>query len=114
MHCVGGTNKKYALDRLSLPSLWLLQVRTNLSQIEVVALEEVGLLLSEKPKCPIVNKVEDNNSAPMNQPNACALYNLFGDGPYAHVYKPLDLNHWPKTRNGKKICHPGTFKLSIL
>ncbi len=31
-----------------------------------------------------------------------------------HVYKPLDLNIWPKSRNGKKIHHPNTFKLSIL
>jgi hypothetical protein len=27
---------------------------------------------------------------------------------------PLNPNVWPKTRNGKKIHHPGMFKLSIL
>ncbi len=63
---MGGTRRKYALDRLALPSLWCVQVGTNLSQIEVVALEEVGFLLSEKPRCPFVNWVRDNNFAPVN------------------------------------------------
>jgi hypothetical protein len=44
----------------------------------------------------------------------CAPWSLFGDGPFAHVYKPLDLDAWPKSRIGKKIHHPGVFKLSIL
>ncbi len=35
----------------------------------------------------------------MKQPSTCALQNFFGNGPYAHVYKPLDPNAWPKTRN---------------
>jgi hypothetical protein len=50
----------------------------------------------------------------MNQPSVCALWNLFGDGTSIHVYKPLDPNAWPKSRNGKKICRPNMFKLSIL
>jgi hypothetical protein len=50
----------------------------------------------------------------MNQPFACAPWNLFGDGNSTHVYKLLDLDVWPKSRNGKKICHPDMFKLSIL
>jgi hypothetical protein len=41
-------------------------------------------------------------------------WNFFGDGISTLVYKPLDLDVWPKSRNGKKICHPDTFKLSIL
>jgi hypothetical protein len=50
----------------------------------------------------------------MNQPSTCTPWNLFGDGPFANVYKPLDLDVWPKTRIGKKIQHLDTFKLSIL
>jgi hypothetical protein len=34
--------------------------------MEVVALEEVGFFLLEKPRCPFVNWVRDNNSALMN------------------------------------------------
>jgi hypothetical protein len=49
----------------------------------------------------------------VKQPLECALQNLFGDGIFTHVYKPLDPNAWPKS-NGKKIRRPGTFKLSIL
>jgi hypothetical protein len=41
LHCVGGISRKYALDRLVLPSLWLVQAWKNLTQIEVVALEEL-------------------------------------------------------------------------
>jgi hypothetical protein len=37
---------KYALNTPTLPSLWHLQERIDLIQIEVVALEEVGFLLS--------------------------------------------------------------------
>jgi hypothetical protein len=44
----------------------------------------------------------------------CAPQNLFGDYTFAPIYNPLDPNAWPKSRNGKKIHHPGTFKLSIL
>jgi hypothetical protein len=39
IRCFGRTSKKYALDRLALPSLWLVQKGTNFTQIEVVALE---------------------------------------------------------------------------
>jgi len=54
-HCVGGISRKYAFDNLALHSLWLVQVGTYLTQIKVVALEEVSFLLSEKPRCPLVN-----------------------------------------------------------
>jgi hypothetical protein len=109
---VGGTSRKYAFDRLTLPSLWHVQVGTNLTQI--VALEEVGFLTSEKPRCSLVNHVGDDNFALVSQPSTCAPWNLFGNGLSAHVYKPSNLNAWPKTRNGKKIQCPNTFKLSIL
>jgi hypothetical protein len=32
----------------------------------VVALEEVGFLFLEKPRCPLINQVGDNIFAPMN------------------------------------------------
>ncbi len=38
----------------------------------LVALEEVGFLLLEKPRCPLANLVGDKISAFMNQPFACA------------------------------------------
>ncbi len=108
------TSKKYAFDKLALPSLWHVQARKNFNQIEVVALEEASFLLSEKPKCPFINPVGDNRYAPVNQPLACAPHNIFSDGISTHVYKPLDPNAWPKSWNGKKFYRPNTFKLSIL
>jgi hypothetical protein len=114
MHCVEGTSKKYALDRLALPTLWLVQEGANLTQIEVLAFEKAGFLLSKKPRCPLVNLVGVDIFAPVKQPFGCAPQNLFGDGTSALVYKPLDLDAWPKSRNGRKIRHPDTFKLSIL
>jgi hypothetical protein len=62
MHCVGGTSKKHAFDRPTLPSLWHVQEGTNHIQIEVVALEEVSFLLSKKPRCPFINLVGDDIS----------------------------------------------------
>jgi hypothetical protein len=88
--------------------------RYNFNQIKVVALEEVSFLLLEKPRCPLVNQVGDDNSTYVNQHFSCAPQNFFSNGPSTHVYKPLDLDAWPKTRNGKKILHPRKFKLSIL
>jgi hypothetical protein len=55
LRCVGRTSKKYALNRLALPSLWHEQSGTNFTQIEMVALEEASFLLLEKPRCPLVN-----------------------------------------------------------
>ncbi len=62
---MGGTSRKYALDRPALPSLWPMQARTNFNQIEVVVLKEVGFLLSEKLRCPFVNQVEDDKFSPI-------------------------------------------------
>jgi hypothetical protein len=56
MRCVGGTSRKYAFNRPTLPFLWLVQARKNLIQIEVVALEEASFLLVEKPRCSFVNQ----------------------------------------------------------
>ncbi len=80
----------------------------------MVALKEVGFLLLEKPRCPLVNMVGDEVSALVKQPPKCTPQNLFGDGISTPVYKPLDLDVWPKLRNRKKICCPDIFKLSIL
>jgi hypothetical protein len=62
---VGGTSRKYALDRPTLLALWPIQERTIFIQIEVLALEEVGFLLLEKPRCPLVNPIRDDISTPM-------------------------------------------------
>jgi hypothetical protein len=86
---VGGINMKYALDRPTLLSLWLVQEGTNLTQIEVVALKEIGFLLSKKPKCPLINLVGDNIFALVNQPPRCAPWNLLGDG-----ICTLSISHW--------------------
>jgi hypothetical protein len=87
MHCVGRTSRKYGLDRLALLALWLVQEGIDLIQIEVLALEEVGFLLSKKPRCPLVNLVGDDIFASMKQPPECALW-------MAMVLLPLSINHW--------------------
>jgi hypothetical protein len=105
---VGRTNKKYALDRPTLLTLWHVQEGTNFIQIEMLTLKEVGFLFLEKPICPLINLVGDDIYALVKQPLKC------GDITFALVYKPLDPNAWPKSRNGKKIHHLNTFKLSII
>jgi hypothetical protein len=81
--CVGRTSKKYALDKPTLPSLWPMQARTNFT-----TLQEAGFLLSKKPKCPFVNQVGDDRSAPVNQPLACTPHNLLSDG------TSMSIDHW--------------------
>ncbi len=85
LRCVGGTSRKYALDRQVLPSLSHVQAKTNFDQIKVVALEEASFLLSEKSRCPLVNQVGDDNSTSVNQPSTCAPLNFFGNDPSTHL-----------------------------
>jgi hypothetical protein len=40
IHCVGGTGRKYCVDRPLVPSTWPMQVGTNLTQFEMTTLEE--------------------------------------------------------------------------
>jgi len=114
MRCTRRISKKYAIDRLVLPSLWHVQEMILLTQIEMVALEEASSLLLKKPKCPLINLVGDNISTPANQPLGCAPWNLFGNGTFAPIYKPLDPDAWPKSRIGKKVRRLDIFKLSIM
>ncbi len=103
MRCVGGTNMKWTFDRLALPSLWHVQLGINLTQIEVVALEEFGFLLSKKPRSPLVNQVRVNIYALVNHHFACAPWNLFGNGASTHVYKPLDPYVGPNQGMGRRF-----------
>jgi hypothetical protein len=52
MHCVGGRSRKYALNKLALPSLWPMHERTILTQIEVMAFEEASVLLQRNQDVP--------------------------------------------------------------
>jgi hypothetical protein len=66
--CVGSTKRKYTIGRLIVPSLWLMQEGTNLTQDEVTTLEEVGFLLSEKPKFHPKNLFSDDANLHVNKP----------------------------------------------
>jgi hypothetical protein len=49
--CVRRTRRKYFFDRPLVPSTWLVQVVTNLTQFDVTALEEARFVLCEVHKC---------------------------------------------------------------
>ncbi len=86
------TENKYIIGRPTMPSLWLMQERTNLTQDEVMTLEEIGFLLFEKLKC---------------HPR-----NLFHDDASLLVNKLADVDNQPKIQNRKNICHVSIFKIS--
>ncbi len=46
-HCMGGTKRKYVIERLVVPSIWPMQERTNLSQDEVKFHKEVGFVFNK-------------------------------------------------------------------
>jgi len=69
-----------------------MQERTNFIQDEVMTLEEIGFFIFYK-----------SNSHSRN---------LFGEDAFNFVNRSVDENSWPKTRNGKNICHPSIFKIS--
>jgi hypothetical protein len=76
-----------------MPSIWHAHEGTDLTQNEVITLEEVGFLLSKKLRC---------------QPR-----NLFGGGAFIPMNKPTNAYVWPKIQNGKNICRLSILKLSI-
>jgi len=41
-HCVNGITRKYAVVRPLVPTIWLIQKGTDLTQKEVITLKEVG------------------------------------------------------------------------
>jgi hypothetical protein len=49
-YCVEGIGKKYCVDRPLVPSMWPMQVGTNLTQFEATILEEVKFVLCEACK----------------------------------------------------------------
>jgi hypothetical protein len=51
IHYVGGTGKKYCVNKPLVPSTWIVQIGTNLTQFEVIALEEARFILCEACKC---------------------------------------------------------------
>jgi hypothetical protein len=81
--CVGGTRRKYCVDRPLLPSTWPMQVGTNLTQFELTTLEEAGFIMCETHKCVPQTLFVNENTTPHNQ--------------------PIDLEAWPKTCNNKPI-----------
>jgi hypothetical protein len=46
-HCVGGTKRKYALDRPTVPKIWHVQAKTNFTQNEIKSLEETRFVLNK-------------------------------------------------------------------
>ncbi len=83
IHCVGGTGKKYGVDRPLVPSMWLLQVGTDLIQFEVPSLEEARFVMCEMHKCAPQTLFANESTTPRNQ--------------------LVDLESWPKNRNNKPI-----------
>ncbi len=92
IHCVGGTRKKYCLDRPLVPSMWPMQVGINLIQFEVTNLEEAWFVLCEVRKC--------------------APWTLFANGSTTPCSWLAYFEAWPKTYNNKLMQWTTTFKLS--
>jgi hypothetical protein len=70
-----------------------MQEGTNLTQIEVVVLEEASFLFLEKSRCPLINLVKDNIFKPVNQPPGCHYDKSYSSKP-----------HYPTTQT-QKITH---------
>jgi hypothetical protein len=95
MNChVGGMKCKYALDRLVVPKIWVVQVETNLTQDEIKFLEEVGFVLNKQQSMLSRSLFRGESSIPIN--------------------RPLDEMLWPTSRNGKVVCCMVAFKMSNL
>ncbi len=90
--CVGGTRRKYCVNRPLVPSMWPVQVGTNLTQFEVITLEEAKKNLFEARKC-----VPQTLFA--NESTTCS--------------RLANPKAWPKNHNNKPIQQATTLKFSM-
>ncbi len=91
-HYLGRTRKKYCVNRPLVPSTWLVQIDTNLTQFEVIALEEAIFILCEACKCVLQTFFACENTTTPNQ--------------------LIDSNAWANTCNNKAIWCATTLKFS--
>jgi hypothetical protein len=99
---VGGSSRKYAIVKPHVSSIWLVQHGVNLTQKEVLSLEQVGFLF-DLGRCTSPRnlfKGEPSTSSNFQVPSACRL----------DVIKPIDVSNWPTSRCGKKVRRPTMFK----
>ncbi len=103
-YCISGIEWKFVVVRLIVIIVWPIQEGTNLTQKEIMTLEEVGF--SFGPLC-------------KNNP-----WSLFGSHSFSlsnsHVLaincdslvRLIDVSCWPTTRGGKKLRQPSVFKIT--
>jgi hypothetical protein len=91
-HYVGGIGKKYCVNRPLVLSTWLVQIGTNLTQFEIIALEKARFVLCEACKCTLHTFFASENTTTPNQ--------------------LVDSNVWPNTCNNKTIRCATTLKFS--
>ncbi len=98
-HCVGGTTQKYVVVRPLMPTIWLIQEGTNLTQKEVITIEEVGFSFDRS--C-VQSLFGSQLSSTSNSHVVCMS---------AHnIVRSVDASCWPTTCGGKKVKQPSIFK----
>ncbi len=90
--CVGGTKRKYALDRPVILEIWPVKAETNLTINEIKSLEEVAFVLKRW--------------------QLIFPRSLFGGESPTPINRLVDEMSWPTSRNGKVVCHKMPFKMS--
>jgi hypothetical protein len=93
-HYVGGTKRKYALDKPVVSEIWLVQAKTNLTQDEIKFIEKVGFVLNKQQWIYLNNLFKGENSIPLN--------------------RLVDDMSWPTSHNGKVVCWIVPFNMSNL
>ncbi len=99
--CVGGTTKKYAVVRPSIPTVWLIQESIDLIQKEATTLEEVRF--SFNYSC--VRNLFSSRLSSLSNSHVFAMivYNIM---------QPTNASCWPTTHGGKKVKRPSIFKIT--
>ncbi len=80
-HGVGGMNHRYAMDKVVIPLIWLVQKRTSFSHNEVKALEGTCFVFNKQQPILPLSLLVGKNFFPINW--------------------LIDVMSWPKTWNGK-------------
>jgi hypothetical protein len=92
---------KYIVVRPSIPIVWFIQEGIDLTQKEVITLEEVGFSFDRSH---VQSLFGSQSSSPSSlHVLAMSVHNIVW---------PTDASCWPTTCGGKKVKWPSTFKIT--
>jgi hypothetical protein len=103
--CIGGTSLKFVVAKLVVPTVWPIQEGINLTQNELIILEEVGFYFDHLHKSNSWSLFGSQSSCSSNS-HVPTIVNC------PNLVRPFDASCWPTTCGGKKVRWPLVLKMT--